>query len=101
MANLRATRDAMPALERVWTWNASSNEHMLAINIAMGFRPERLWTECQLRLPPRRDPLAQTETETYLAELVAEVGEPSPDERSRAEAIARRIAESHATRVGS
>jgi GNAT superfamily N-acetyltransferase len=50
MANLRATRDAMPALERVWTWNASSNAHMLAINIAMGFRPERLWTECQLRL---------------------------------------------------
>jgi post-segregation antitoxin (ccd killing protein) len=44
----------------------------------------------------RRDLLAQTET--YLAELVAEVGEPSPDERSRAEAIARRIAERHATR---
>jgi GNAT superfamily N-acetyltransferase len=51
MANLRATRSAMPELERVWTWNASSNAHMLAINIAMGFRPERLWTECQVRLP--------------------------------------------------
>jgi hypothetical protein len=33
-----------------------------------------------------------SETEAYLAELLAEVGEPSPQERARAEAIARRIA---------
>lgn len=45
----------------------------------------------------RRDLLAQTEI--YLAELVAEVGEPTPDERSRAEAIARRIAERQAIRA--
>jgi hypothetical protein len=32
------------------------------------------------------------ETDTYLAGLLAEVGEPSPQERTRAEAIARRIA---------
>jgi hypothetical protein len=32
------------------------------------------------------------ETDAYLAELLAEVGEPSPQERTRAEAIARRIA---------
>jgi post-segregation antitoxin (ccd killing protein) len=32
------------------------------------------------------------EADAYLAELLAEVGEPSPQERSRAEAIARRIA---------
>jgi post-segregation antitoxin (ccd killing protein) len=32
------------------------------------------------------------ETDTYLAELIAEVGEPSAQERARAEAIARRIA---------
>lgn len=32
------------------------------------------------------------ETDAYLADLLAEVGEPSPRERARAEAIARRIA---------
>jgi hypothetical protein len=34
----------------------------------------------------------------YLAELVAEVGEPSPRERTRADAIARRIRERAAVR---
>jgi hypothetical protein len=38
----------------------------------------------------RQDLLDQTDT--YLAELLAEVGEPSPEERARAAAIARRIA---------
>jgi hypothetical protein len=33
-----------------------------------------------------------SETDTYLDELLAEVGEPSPQERARAGAIARRIA---------
>ncbi len=32
------------------------------------------------------------ETDAYLAGLLAEVGEPSPHERARAQAIARRIA---------
>lgn len=32
------------------------------------------------------------ETDAYLAELLAEVGGPSPQERARAQAIARRIA---------
>jgi post-segregation antitoxin (ccd killing protein) len=32
------------------------------------------------------------ETDAYLAELIAEIGEPSKQERARAEAIARRIA---------
>jgi hypothetical protein len=32
------------------------------------------------------------ETDAYLAELLAEIGEPSAEERARAEAIARRIA---------
>lgn len=36
------------------------------------------------------------ETDAYLAELVDEVGEPTPDEVARAEAIARRLAR-HAT----
>jgi hypothetical protein len=46
----------------------------------------------------RQDLLA--ETDEYLAELVAEVGEPGPEEVTRAEAIARRIAERHRRRVG-
>jgi hypothetical protein len=33
-----------------------------------------------------------SETDRYLLELDAEVGEPTPEERSRAEAIARRLA---------
>ncbi len=36
--------------------------------------------------------------DSYLAELIAEVGEPSPRERARAEAIARRIRERAAAR---
>jgi len=36
------------------------------------------------------------QTDTYLAELVAEVGDPSASELARAEAIARRIREHHA-----
>jgi post-segregation antitoxin (ccd killing protein) len=38
----------------------------------------------------RRD--LQAEADTYLAELVHEVGEPSPQERARADLIARRAA---------
>src|ERR1035441_2962007 len=39
------------------------------------------------------------ETDAYLAGLLAEVGEPSPQERARAEAIARRIASQQASRA--
>jgi hypothetical protein len=38
------------------------------------------------------------QVDSYLAELVAEVGEPSPRERARADAIARRIRERAAVR---
>jgi hypothetical protein len=44
-----------------------------------------------VRAEVRRQDLLR-ETDTYLTELIAEVGEPSPQERARAEAIARRIA---------
>jgi hypothetical protein len=44
-----------------------------------------------VRAEVRRQDLL-SETDGYLAELLAEVGEPSPQERARAEAIARRIA---------
>lgn len=37
--NARALLAAKPAARRVWTWNNEENPHMLAINVAMGFRP--------------------------------------------------------------
>ena len=51
-----------------------------------------------VRAEVRRQDL-QAETDAYLAELVAEVGEPSPEEQSHAEAIARRIASRRAARA--
>jgi post-segregation antitoxin (ccd killing protein) len=51
-----------------------------------------------VRAEVRRQDL-QAETDAYLAELVAEVGEPSPEEQSHAEAIARRIASGRAARA--
>lgn len=39
LANLVALADAQPPRARVYTWNADENEHMLAINVALGFRP--------------------------------------------------------------
>lgn len=46
LANLVALADTDPTRERVYTWNADENEHMLAINVALGFRPfgfESMW----------------------------------------------------------
>ncbi|AXH95350.1 GNAT family N-acetyltransferase [Ornithinimicrobium avium] len=37
--NLRRVAEHAPALERLHTWNADENGHMLAINEALGFRP--------------------------------------------------------------
>ncbi|MDR7084369.1 GNAT superfamily N-acetyltransferase [Arthrobacter ginsengisoli] len=37
--NLRRLLAEYPAVERVITYNAAENEHMLAINIALGFQP--------------------------------------------------------------
>jgi hypothetical protein len=39
------------------TYNAQSNDHMLAINVAMGFRPHRTYTGWQA---PIGDVLART-----------------------------------------
>lgn len=36
--NVRRVADHSPAVERMHTWNAGENEHMLAINVALGFR---------------------------------------------------------------
>lgn len=45
----------------------------------------------------RQDLLA--ETDAYMAELAAETGEPTPEDRARAEAIASRIASGPAVRA--
>ncbi|WP_077490624.1 GNAT family N-acetyltransferase [Sinomonas mesophila] len=39
LANLRAYRARFPRAAKVVTFNAAENEHMLAINTALGFRP--------------------------------------------------------------
>ncbi|CAI3802193.1 GNAT family N-acetyltransferase [Pseudarthrobacter sp. MM222] len=39
LLNLRRLRSEYPDVERVITFNAVENDHMLAINIALGFRP--------------------------------------------------------------
>lgn len=43
-------RDAAPKAERIHTWNAEENAHMLAINVALGFRPTGVAGMWQKRL---------------------------------------------------
>ncbi|WP_214322007.1 GNAT family N-acetyltransferase [Nonomuraea sediminis] len=50
LANLFHFRDREPAAERIITWNATSNAHMLAINEAMGFELLDEWNEWQLTI---------------------------------------------------
>ena len=47
----------------------------------------------------RRQELAK-ETDRYLAELIAEVGEPSAKERARIQAAVRRVTRAHARKAG-
>jgi len=49
-ANLRRAREKWPQARSVLTWNASENQHMLAINTALGFRPAGYEGEWQKRL---------------------------------------------------
>ena len=51
VANLRRVREQLPQAERVHTWNADSNDHMVAINEALGFVPVHREVEWQLELP--------------------------------------------------
>lgn len=51
-ANLLALADANPAAERVHTWNAHENDHMLAINEALGFVTQGLEALWQRRVTP-------------------------------------------------
>lgn len=48
LANLLWLREREPRIERIITWNATSNTHMLAINEAMGFELLDEWNEWQL-----------------------------------------------------
>ncbi|MEV1285910.1 GNAT family N-acetyltransferase [Micromonospora sp. NPDC049679] len=45
--NLRHAMAHEPALRVVDTWNAAANEHMIAINEALGFRPVDRWINWQ------------------------------------------------------
>ncbi|MGW5682538.1 GNAT family N-acetyltransferase [Nonomuraea sp. NPDC003754] len=47
LANLLWFREMEPDVDRIITWNATSNAHMLAINEAMGFELVDEWTEWQ------------------------------------------------------
>lgn len=47
--NLRRLRKDHPEVERVLTFNAAENDHMLAINVALGFRPAGYDGEWQRR----------------------------------------------------
>jgi hypothetical protein len=38
LANLARLTEVAPDRTEVYTWNADENEHMLAINVALGFR---------------------------------------------------------------
>ena len=49
LANLVALDELDPTRERIYTWNADENEHMLAINVALGFRPFALESTWQRR----------------------------------------------------
>ena len=50
LENLRYIRQLRPELTGIDTINAAENERMLAINVAMGFRPADSWIEWQLSL---------------------------------------------------
>jgi len=50
--NLLSVRAQEPALQRVDTWNADANSHMIAINTALGFRPVSQQSEWELTLGP-------------------------------------------------
>jgi GNAT superfamily N-acetyltransferase len=50
VANLRRAQDRWPSARSVLTWNAAENQHMLAINVALGFKPAGYEGEWQKRL---------------------------------------------------
>lgn len=49
--NVRRLLAGYPAVERITTFNAAENHHMLSINLALGFRPAGYDGEWQKKLP--------------------------------------------------
>ena len=45
--NIRRLLSGYPAVERIITFNAAENDHMLSINVTLGFRPAGYDGECQ------------------------------------------------------
>ena len=52
-ANLARLAEVQPGARRIGTWNAEENAHMLAINVALGFRPAGVWAAWQRRTTPK------------------------------------------------
>jgi GNAT superfamily N-acetyltransferase len=50
LANLEFLRTSRPSVRTLNTWNAAINDHMVAINEAIGFRAVERWREWQLEL---------------------------------------------------
>ena len=75
------------------------------------YLPDDLYDEIKTRRLPASELLQEAvraelhrlelleNTDAYLEELIAEVGEPTPTEMARARAIARRIREQHSARA--
>ena len=55
LANLVELAEVAPERAVVYTWNADENDHMLAINIALGFRRRGLEAAWQRELPATAD----------------------------------------------
>jgi hypothetical protein len=47
VVNLKFALENEPEMQTIDTWNATVNDHMIAINEAMGFRPVDDWTNWQ------------------------------------------------------
>lgn len=52
VANVEQLQRLAPQVRRVYTWNAAENEHMLAVNTALGYRLTSLWGAWQYQLAP-------------------------------------------------
>ena len=50
VANLKRLQDRLPDARVIHSWNAEENDHMVAINDQLGFRPVEYLSEMQRRL---------------------------------------------------
>lgn len=51
LVNLRELRERRPSVDRLYTWNAGENAHMLAINEALGYREVAVEGAWELTVP--------------------------------------------------